>query len=68
MDQDVEPLPIEHQPGDDLCKRRCPEDDLPLRNGVRTGDAVVVAQFNRKPRSEALAYLVGNGRATVSPE
>jgi hypothetical protein len=63
VNKDVESLPVEHQPGDDFCKRGCPEDDLPLRGGMRAGDAVVGPKFNRKPRGKVLAQLVGNGRA-----
>src|SRR5262249_34280713 len=44
-----------------------PEDDLPLRDGMRTGDAVVAPEFDRKPRSEVLTYLIGNWRAAVIP-
>jgi len=65
VNQDVKVLPIEHQPGDNFSKRRCLEDDLPLRNGMRTGDTVVVPKLNREPRSEVLTYPISNGRATV---
>lgn len=60
MNQDVESLPIEHQPGNNLSKLGRVEDDLPLRNWMRTGDAIVVPEFDRKPRSKAFTYFVSD--------
>src|SRR4051794_7281411 len=64
MYQDVEAMAIEHQPGDNLGERGRSENDLPLGGGMRTGDAVVVPEFDREPGSKASAYLISNGRAT----